>query len=950
MRLLGLLLAGLLLAAPAPAFQAQESVRFDPSRDLEGFDACFDSEFRDIYPIEEYSSLLAREMKPAELAEVQKRWKADLAAAEEKLAKLRADPVEESVWLLVHRLRKSSYFSKIDWVEDRSVPGFVLLVQKLSPDLPGYGAKMAQKYGPWLEKVASVFDETCKKPLGLERRKGRALAALAILSSKNQYETFWQVHPNHVSTAPFACYDLRLGIAVGYDDPFRPVSNAVEARTPMLNAVVRGLIDEHASAKEGRPDSLWIEEGLARYVSEHEGDEPSGLDQRYLRSEAVRSLMAFARDPNKGPLLIHPIENLVDLKASEDVDRIVVSLWRGMRSLAPTPEEVRTTYFGQSMLWMHFLLDGKSGALRAPTRAYLKSAFAGDGGSQALAKAFAGKDFAAIDRDFLAWFADAYRAAGPDGQGGPPAIDRLFERHGRVAVDPKPAASSAGTSKAGTSKPGAEPAKSPKEPAPAIPAPAVGGLFSPAALAPGPADVAARHGLALLRARTGDLEPAIATLDELSRADIDPEERARIARDLSRVGELAKLRVAFFESFRSSGSKWTMEVEGKKLPVKVDRIEDGFVYFTGTRAPEKLALASFPPADIAKQASDKGQRGDTAPWARAYAMLLAGDKNWERYVRDDSEETNVLREDAKSWLPGRIQEGVTGAAMESLSKKSLPTTPAEGEALFATIKALVAANPESELVKIKRPLLRRLGELAAEQAVEKADVGALLRGKYTALGEGRAKLVYDFQDPLQATDFVKTKGYLVPWREAQPFPVAPEAESSWEVKEGTFVGIGGACYRLPVEFGAPMSVKYRVRVLEGKAQNESVVSFGVGICDDGHENVILALGFGDLLVRDTRGPGGAVLRMPREFPWNLKTSYNFEVKHDGSNTTTAFEGQKGHEAPTPAFKSGQVILWFHSNLPVAVERIEIEGRLVPTVFPELKQAGIDRMLAEVGFQ
>jgi hypothetical protein len=67
-------------------------------------------------------------------------------------------------------------------------------------------------------------------------------------------------------------------------------------------------------------------------------------------------------------------------------------------------------------------------------------------------------------------------------------------------------------------------------------------------------------------------------------------------------------------------------------------------------------------------------------------------------------------------------------------------------------------------------------------------------------------------------------------------------------------------------------------------------------------------------------------------------------------TRTTYDKKAGSEAPTPSLKSGDVILFFHTNLPIAFERLEIEGQVSASVSPDMKQAGIERKLVEVGFK
>ncbi len=155
----------LFFASSTSIARAQDHPTFDPSRDLEGYDACFASPFRDLYPFDSYTELLGKEITAAALADAQKRWRVDRDAAEAKLAALRADPPEETLWLLRHRLARSAYFSKITWTEDRSVPGIVFLVQRPAKDLPDYAKNIARDYGPWLQKVQSLFEEQYAKPL-----------------------------------------------------------------------------------------------------------------------------------------------------------------------------------------------------------------------------------------------------------------------------------------------------------------------------------------------------------------------------------------------------------------------------------------------------------------------------------------------------------------------------------------------------------------------------------------------------------------------------------------------------------------------------------------------------------------------------------------------------------------------------------------------------------------
>src|SRR5258705_3226023 len=252
------------------------------------------------------------------------------------------------------------------------------------------------------------------------------LWAIAILASEGDYRNFWRIHSNFGPEVARACYDPKLGVSVGYEDPFKPAGSVLEKRYPILNAFVRGMIDGYSTSPEGRPGALWIEEGLASYLAYQEGLVPSCLDGRLVRPATRLTIVDMAQDKRRGPVLLHPIEDLVSLKSSEDVDTIVMRQAEAA-ALPPPPErDVLSAFYGQSALWMHFVHQGMNGSLREPFLKYLRWALSGEAALSVLLLAFDGKDLAAIDRAYLHWLAGEARAARPEATIDTAAIDALF--------------------------------------------------------------------------------------------------------------------------------------------------------------------------------------------------------------------------------------------------------------------------------------------------------------------------------------------------------------------------------------------------------------------------------------------------------------------------------------------------------------------------------------------
>jgi len=915
---------GLLLFSFALPAVPQDLIRFDPARDLDGFEACFASEFRNLYPLDTYSDLLAKEMNAAALAEIRARWKVDRDAGDERLAALRAKAEEECLWLLRDRLGRSRYFSKIAWTEDRSVPGFVFLVQRPSKDVPDRAAHIAQEYGPWLRKLRDVFEARYVQPLMLERPSRRAVWPIAILSSEGDYLNFWRIHQNYGPESARAGYDHKLGLAVGFEDPFRRVASPIEQRYPILNAFARAMIAAYSSSPDGRPGSLWIEEGLASYLAYHEGIAPDCLDERRIRPSTLQWVLDMAQDRKRGPVLFHPLRDLVALKSSEDVDRIVMRKAEAASLPPPTEREVLAAFYGQATLWMHFLHEGLDGSLRAPFQKYIRWAFSGDAGPGVLKLALEGKDQAAIDRGYLRWLAEEGRRSRPQAGVDTAAIDALFSGEASSA----PATPAANGDAAG--------------------APAAPPAFSPVTLAIEAADVESRYGLALLQARAGDIDGAVAALQSLSEWTLAPEDGARVAHELTRLGELGKLRDGFLENLRSSGAKWSTEIGGKKLVASVSRVEGGFVHLAGNRQGiDKLPLSALDPLEISKAATKKEQQGNSAPWARFYAYVLAEDSRPEKLLKEATEEGRSLLEDAKTFYPSKLRSGRAAAAIRALSESSLPTNRADAERVCASLKGLLFEYRDAGVVQRKLGELKRLGRAAAEAVLAEEPPAALLHGRSASIEGDRVRLAYEFDSAVEGRDFLKQAGYLKSWRKAMKLDVK-ESESAWVVQDGSFTGIGAACYRLPVAFAAPVTVRYEVKVHEGRGQGGEQANFAVGLCDDRKESYVLCANFGGLVVVD-RPKGIQVQRVEKSYTYVPDTVYTFEVRHDGRNASVLVDGDVTAEASCETRKQGDVFLWFHSSLPISIDRFEVEARIDPESARGLRASCVEGKLAEMGF-
>jgi hypothetical protein len=85
------------------------------------------------------------------------------------------------------------------------------------------------------------------------------------------------------------------------------------------------------------------------------------------------------------------------------------------------------------------------------------------------------------------------------------------------------------------------------------------------------------------------------------------------------------------------------------------------------------------------------------------------------------------------------------------------------------------------------------------------------------------------------------------------------------------------------------------------------------------------------------------------FPYAPNRDYSFEVRHDGSTVSVWVDGTKTNEAACSTRRGGEVFLWFHTTLPVSIERFEVRGKTDPASARVLRAARAEQKLSELGF-
>jgi len=775
---------------------------------------------------------------------------------------------------------------------------YLLLIEKPRKAGVEIAAEVDAFYAPWLARLARGFMGDFVTPLALERKSAAPLYPVVVLESARGYANAAR-HALPGSRDPgLACTLADPRALVTFHDSFVAGRAPELKRFPVLREAAWLMFEDFApdASLELRGD--WYLESLASYLAAHAGDDPAVLETPRPHAPSLELLRELA-EAGRADVLLFTTREIVTLATPHERAFALRGRAREAGLAALDEAEAQELFDAETTIFQHFLQQGAGGRYRDGARAWLRVALRGKGGEASVRELFEVDD--------------------------PARLDAPFRRHlnsllGADLVEAAPEVDAQGLAIA-------------NEPVHAE-------LFVV------PTDARERLGLALGTARLGDLDAALAALEEALEAGqepaaAEPELAARIARERGRMAALVAARDALFEDSIESRRKLHLQHGEVELRASVARVADGTVFFHATRGPSQIATAHVSPWDLAENFGP-----DPAPygpaWIGAYARLLGAAPGWDAGLGAAGEAAE-LRDDARRDMGELLLFGEAAARLNDLAFRPLPEEAAAGAGFAERIGTLVARFGAVRPVRPVLPTLRRLATRAWEIAFEEVGLAGLLAVAPMSLGEGRVRLLYELDDQRELRDFARVEGYLAERREAG-FDTPPEREAELAVRDGDLVLRGSVCLGHVLALHAPLVVRYELEYGRPRPGKELHASFLLGLCDDGAESLVGARDVFDLEAIDAGASGVQV--SPREGELEAGRTYRVELAHDGREVALAVDGEARAKIASGPRRAGRLLLWVHSEVAIAVKRIEVEGRIDEG---ELRARWVEQRLAEAGF-
>lgn len=910
-----------LFPARAPA---QDKIPFNPSEHLEGYDEASFSIYTDLYDLDSFEALEGRKVTPAELEEIQAKWKKELDRVNAEIRKIEADPMARSLYRLDRQMKRHRYFSRIDCVVDSSHQPVVLYLQKLQKPLPGHMEKTVKRYGPMLKGMAERFQEEFADPLDLKPRHCAEAHTLIVLSSYGDYMNFYKSTTRRGIEMYAGYYDPFLNVAVTYSDPFHQSKTYDKYRISGPRFVLAcALLHAYYDSPDPVSHSAWLFGGMAEYLALLEEGSKSGRTY----ADLLQDMGSLLKDPVRRHVFFLNVPELLEVKTESNLGNRVEPLFGALKKKnTDWSREAVKVFRKESALFIRFLLEGEEGRYRKIFEDFMRAALAEKGLIAAKSQAFAGLSLDQLHKEFVAFLGKELKSFWPN--------LALSESDRKILLSMPMKAEA--FEKGDVAPIAAEESRRSKILDPD---------FQPAVLAPKEVPIKAALGMALLSARDGAIQSALETIRNLEASRLPRSFQERVARERRRIQALEGLRDSFLQTMAEQKKNLRIDHEGKSHVGKVEIGKDDTIRLVRSRSrTTTLPKDALECEELLKRLREK--RLDLGRnWVGGYASLLTGGKTWDKHVTGADPEAAQLLMDAED-IESCLEEGAIYRTLLNLARFHRPNTPEEASTVLEAIEELLDSHLDAPLVREKKAALRQLAAHALARRFDALEFQEKLsfHGKIESLPDGRVRLLYEFDDPAELEDF-EPEDYLADWRKDFVTIQTDKEDSGMEIDDGSLAAWGQACRRLQFGLKAPLKITYDVLVSSKGYEDAEMLpagTFFVGLCDDGFGSYIKCIETGALWCLHKKSRFFKESDIGDTYASN--TPYHIEVVHDGERVTSFVDNVADSSLPAGPLQSGGLFLWIHFDCTTYFKRISFEGALDEEYLMKIRDGWIEERL------
>lgn len=778
------------------------------------------------------------------------------------------------------QLAAHPYFSKVDYTIDDSYERVIFVLERPPQAKPDYYGAIVRQLVPYVSELEKVFVAEYAEQLELKRRADFPRTVIAILGSKENYESAFPRVTGVRTEFSRAHFDPETRLAITYEDHFAEQPDPKDRREAVLHEFVHALQFAYFAGKGLMPAPQWFNEGLAEFRSVTRTTAAQLIDPD-IDAYHIRIVAALLARPEFRPL-IAPIRELVDIDGPGYLEVVRSAAQRaGRRSADPQFEQLATTaFYAQSCILAYFLHNGADGRYREATRDYVGRVMRGERGVESFGQAFKDFDLDAVERDFFAFVGAEMKLR----NWAPAALDAVAR--GSSAIT--------GTAEASASAD--------------VPA------FDFTRLDWRPEDWQARMAHAVQLAAAGRFVEAGTAVGGVQAPE---SEAAFVQRATGHITNLARIRDVFLKRAIDSGAKLRFEIDGKTPRGMVLASDEAEFTLKIGRSEQTVSRDLLTPKVLLDQGQDLGVFEELGGNTAALLAFFDG--------ADDADVTRrleaggagkVLQADLARFRALRTAD--VDLSWAPIAGFRNPADAAAAAAMLQTLQATTAAHRDSAVLRSRRGELEDLARHLVHAAFDPSDpTGLGLHGKVVPLGE-EFRVEYDFESADQLADFPEATGQVPGFDRLQ---FGSPRGNYMRIEGGQLEASGKAERRFALPIQAPFRMTW-------KAKQTDLGVFLVGSCGQGVDSVALTSSMGDLQILDRpRGIGGDASRNEDQTMY-LDKSYAYELEHDGKTITVKVDGKvTGRAESIGELRGGDVFFYMNGAGTVLLDDLTIQGRV-----------------------
>ena len=831
------------------------------------------------------------------------------------------------------RMERADRLKAVDLQEVEAEGNFVFYIQQAFGQGDGYNERTVKMHLPWLQAAEKMFDDLIVAPTGLSQDAPREPVAIIVLNTTGDMT-------NYLAHGEFRCvfhghsgYDVNLAAIVMYSLTAKAKTNVETRAQDLVHNTVHALWQANTHELDKLVGPSWICEAVADHISMTFGKTASETGSR--ASHEAHALFVSKALTLSG-FSAESLSTLEDLTREIPRGKDDLSLLARLEAVADDQVfRYWASFTMQGVLLFDYLLSGSQGIHKDALYRYLSLILNGKTGPNTFREGMGTSVLSDLEVGYWQSILETAKRVDPTLElnavnGQAQAMQAATNLGATLAAEPPRIAANATAASDHLEVPGASGDKDVVDIKPPT--------WSQEDL----------QALALYRAKGGNLEGALETLDAWKRSALGgvvPDDMEALR---TRFTQALQLREECIQWAVESGTRFKVLLGGKGTNVVATAIAPGGIELAkGRDIPASVPLQALTIQELLRITKKAAPKVGT-PELVAFLGALSETARWDRTLKAELGK-GILYDELKEECEQLAALAETGAIVATI-QSLIPGTPTRPKSAIPEIAALLGEHAEHELVKRNLPFLSSVARELLIASFTDADIPALLEASNVSIQGDLISMNYDFESESALLDFPPstTTGSTNYFRWEEP----TLAREFWKmgVEGGELLIRGESLFRHILPLSTPIHISYTACNRDTETHQVGPGGYvGIIACDDletsyifggSHASYLLVMDDGEQQIKQAETTG---FSFPGKF-------FTVELAVDAAQVKI-FQSNPPEDdlvVPLAGPRQGYTQLFIRAECEVVMDSITIEGTLNAEVRAQIAVIFAESQLRKLG--